>query len=314
MKARAIDPFVTDCLPRLIRRLVRVIGLACLCATAAPASADALSSGRMGPLTIMLYDLDAGDGIAPSLTFSSPNFSTYLFAVATSSGVGYETQTSETVRPIGSGLGVSAVTGLARADVSVVGVSSSPALGLASAAASGAARALADNSAHYAASTRVPDLTVNGFTVSPHTLALFSVRATADASTTLGYDPSTGREEFASASVSMGVYGSSALGSYGYQMSEVYLAAYAAYHDEGAGWIGETDRNAGLLGVTFSNLTDFGLGGTFYAGIDISGESSLPFGAAAVSPAPEPETCALLLAGLAMTVGLARRRKAGTSL
>jgi hypothetical protein len=314
MKPRAIIPFFIDSLLRFIQGPLRVaacvLGVVCLWAAAAPASADALSSARMGPLVITLYDLDPGDGLAPSIVFDNPGLPSHVHASAISSGDGYDSQIGEATWPVAHGAATSAVSYLAQVYASVAGSPSNPSLIFSSLSMTGAAQALSGNAASYDAYARVPYFTNEGFTLSAHTLAVFSSDAVVDARTTLGYDPLSGRTESASSGAFIDVESGAASADGNVQRSDAFLSADAGYHWDGTNWVGESVSEEGLLTVPFVNLTATNAAGQFYAGADISGLTATAFGGAA-SAAPEPETYVLLLAGLGLGAGMARRRRTG---
>jgi len=146
---------------------------------------------------------------------------------------------------------------------------------------SGPAEAMADATALHAATFGVgiaSSFRQAGFTLSPMTLAVFSAYASAEIAG--GID--------ASANVSLGTSGPGASGS-GWQHSYAYIHL--------SDW-GGIYSDSGTLTTSFLNLTGGDMAGNLYAN------------AYASAPIPEPETYALMLAGLGLVGWMARRRRA----
>jgi hypothetical protein len=116
-----------------------------------------------------------------------------------------------------------------------------------------------------------------GFTLSANTLVLFSAPARA-ATSTVG--------NFAIASLVTSGVGANGTGS------------QSTYSDLYANHLPSSD--SGILTTSFINLTGGNLDGGIDADASVSGSA----------PVPEPETYAMMMAGLALVGGMARRRKA----
>lgn len=130
------------------------------------------------------------------------------------------------------------------------------------------------------------------FTLSPKTSITFFASVSMLASTSIGLQSSTGNQEWSLASVSFYVDGTGETGS-GYQINEFYKDLYAGYTvDAGTGNAqGEILSFSDVVSVTFSNVSNAAIKGSFYAVATANGES-------AVSSVPEPATAALALVGL----------------
>jgi len=140
------------------------------------------------------------------------------------------------------------------------------------------------------------------FTLSAQTSITFFATVSLQASTSVGLDAVTGQGEWGLASVSFYVDGTGATGT-DYQSSEFYKDLFASYTlDAGSGNpLGENQSFNDVLAVTFYNNSNAAITGAFYAQVTASGES-------AATPVPEPESWALLLAGLAVVAPAAARR------
>ena len=82
--------------------------------------------------------------------------------------------------------------------------------------------------------------------------------------------------------------------------------------DFGASTTGRTfDNAAGLNNVTLPTLSTLGVNGAFNSAQPLTATTAFDIGSpGAIAAVPEPETYAMLLAGLALIGGIARRRKA----
>lgn len=117
------------------------------------------------------------------------------------------------------------------------------------------------------------------------------------------------------AGVQIGAYGGSGVGlSTAGDAVNIFdsLGAVLARVNFGASTVGRTfDNAAGLNNVTLTTLSSLGVNGAFNSVGSLTGVGGLDIGSPGpIAPVPEPETYAMLLAGLAMIGGIARRRKA----
>lgn len=138
------------------------------------------------------------------------------------------------------------------------------------------------------------------FTLSPNTLAVFRAQANAVADTTLGYHPVIGSGEYAYASAYM--QGSISSGTSSNNGSGSQSAtAYYSYTCIGSvcSYGGTSSTASGSIGFALSNLTNSDAHGHLYLSADVYGYSN-------IASVPEPESWALMVAGLGL-VGFAKR-------
>lgn len=141
------------------------------------------------------------------------------------------------------------------------------------------------------------------FTLSAYTSITFFASVNLLAHTTIGLDTSTGQDEWGLASASFYTDGTGDTGT-GYQISEFYKDLYAGYTLDGSTGepVGESQSFSDQLSVTFYNRSSSAITGSFYAVVTANGQS-------AVSAVPEPATWALSIAGVALLVPAAARRR-----
>lgn len=286
-----------------------------LCAVAAaaalvagPALADSSASASLGPLSITLYDLNPLDGVAASVSFSSGSGSyTYSYAYS-SNPYGYDQQYSYGVDVWGASSS-SASAPLAQATAALTG---SGTLAGSTLSASGSATApLSANPYDYAnfnAYSFAPDSGSQSFTLSANTLMVISGTGSFIASTTGGYSSVYNYGEYVSAAVTLQLSGPASSGSgSGSQSSydQIGTSFYSGATWDGTGYVltGASASDTRNLGVSFLNLSGTEMTGNMQATVSVYGYSY-------ANTVPEPETWALMLAGLATVGSLARRRRA----
>lgn len=266
--------------------------LSLLTTAAAQAGTASTASTGFGNFSYSLIDLDPSDGIAASLTFGSTGFGANVNGNLTLSGSS-PTPHVDTFSdaPSGALRDLSASSSLFPAAGSGSATVTKGAGGIVGS--SGAATAvIQDNSPSRITTYDISSMLMStAFTLSPHTLLIFS----ADAYVSANNDPTLsalGRAQIISTSrlnVS-GPIGNS------FQQSSAQIRAEADTR-----WASQSSNES--LSVTFANIS--GSAVTGHADL----ESSVRGSVLNVSAVPEPETYGMLLAGLGVMGLIARRRK-----
>jgi hypothetical protein len=289
-------------------RVLKVVAAACLTLAGAPVWAAASSSATLGNVSITLIDLDTADGIAPSISFL-PGPQGYagplISGAAHSFSPGEEFNNFERAGTrAGASLSDGAHTALASSAASVTGAGTGTGIGIGFGAmsANGAALSATDGYGRYESFATVPAaVTGQGFVLSANTMVRFSITGNAQAAYTLGYHAQSAEGEYASGLLTLLVSGAAADGSGdlidAQRESAVVrsMIGHSAPGPDSASW-------SGLLTASYSNLAAHSSLGNFYAEASAAGFS--------VSAVPEPETAAMLLAGLGLVGAVARRRRA----
>lgn len=237
--------------------------------------AQANSSAGISDTSYQLIDLDATDGIAPTITFFSTNGSSTARVLTGTYSDGYSssaTRNSTSSRAIGVSVGDE-----------VAGASANYSGGtFGSLYTSGQINDVGNYSAAQSFST--------GFTLAPKTLLVVFGHMSGKAVGGMYWDQNASSSADISLSGYLTPYG-------GYQSSQVSASAYTYY-----GGASQFDREFGL---SFINGTSTELSGNFRVSTSVDGVNNI----AAAAPVPEPETWAMLLGGLALLGAIARRRK-----
>lgn len=286
------------------RLAMHILATACLAAVVGQASATASSSAFMGKLVITLTDLNPTDGITPWLSFK-PNSVSGLHNVAEGWGDVYESYTRDdyasAVQQNGT-LTRKVDTEWSSASGTVN--TAANAAGFTSMSAQGSAQSGLDGYGKYF-SQAYNGNGVSEFKLSANTQVTFSVVADLKANTSMGYNLDADMAEYGYARALLNV-GGTVDGMWQNDASEhAALAEYYVNDDNTVS--GVSDSWSGLMSVSFYN---FGAttSDAWLQGVALSeGQSAVWDG---VTPVPEPETYAMMLAGLAL-IGAARRRKAG---
>lgn len=282
------------------------VAAALAAAFASPAFAASSSFAELTNFSYTLVDLDLNDGIAASLTWTYPSAADGSYA----NSYAYDnstTGTSDSHFATGTFGSVSSAVSqsLSQASSSVTpGGGTDPLLG-ASLQSSGSTDGVTvpGTTSGYDTYAESPwSLDAQTFSLSANTVVIFQADSWVNAATTVGFDPTTGATEWASGSTFMRTYG----GYVGdWQDISDTAGVYAAFgYDSNTNtWLGESGSQTGLLQVSFINYGSSALDGKFYAAVTASGAST-------VAAIPEPETYAMLLAGLGLIGRIARRRQA----
>jgi hypothetical protein len=293
-----------------LRTLTVAAALAC---AIGPAFAASSASASLSSITFTLYDLNPTDGIDPLLTFTGGvgTYGSYVTAGAsetdiinggdsasqTKTGAQFTTSRSASVSTDSSGATASVV----GSGLTSIGGTTPTSVFLSSVSASGHATAPAGaGSSDFSANAMSPQANwYTNFTLSNNTLLLVTLNASTSADMTIGYDALNGVAEYAYASTSVSLSGAGASGT----------GSQNAYDSSGSsvnGWWSFGPASASdsrLMAVSFSNVSGADLGGTFALNANVNG-----FSQSAV-PVPEPETYAMMLAGLGALGFISRRRR-----
>lgn len=288
----------------LMKKQPTLLAFACalvLAQAAAPAFADATASATFGNVRITLTDLDLNDGITPSISI---NFGSqpYLNGAIGSYG-------PEFVRDGYAHLGKNAgsqVTDSVQAEYASSSAAMSGANNVSGVSwMTVAGTALSGPAGFGEFGALAANYTSTSFMLTANTALTISVDVTMNVATTLGWNPDPGanQAEHASSHVHMLFDGYDANGAS--LLDEQYQELYVDGQVDANGHItGAQQSWSGTVSVSFNNLSSQAQLGNFYSEIGVGGASML----AAV---PEPESYALLLAGLGVVGGVVRRRRAG---
>lgn len=287
-----------------------VLGFASMSANAASSS-----SATLGPIVVTLIDLNPYDALLPSITWSNPPLiggGSYGYAsAADSASSSYQSDSAYRDNHFSS-LAISSATAQSGASANFTGGADFSAPDGSSFFLSGHAGGTSVQGQYsgYNASAGSSQKPPASFTLSAYTLVVFSAVANASAATTVGQSPWGG--EWASASAYLQVWGSAPGGNSGSQSSYASLDASTNYASKDPSANPRGDRGTAqritqtltdTLSGSFINYTSSEKAGYFQAGGNIWGTSSVP-------AVPEPETYAMMLAGLGL-LGVAARRGSG---
>lgn len=321
-----------------MNRLLALIGVLALAGgvPTANATGSAQASASITQLSLTLIDLDPLDGIAPSFSFTSTGvYDNYGYTSASDfdgTTYGYDAadfgDASSGAWTPGS---ASAATTLASAAAALSGpgtIDGSALLAMGSASSPGGTSCLVSGPyqtcnqpyASFSAQVYAPYYAyAGGFTVSANTLVLIAAQAevSADAqggglASTFDFDGAPYVYQYgnsAYASLSLQVSGPAASGSVGGSQSSndsLYRSSYTYW--DGTDWISysyDGGATSGPLTVSFVNASGSEMAGYFQAGVYAYGYT---YGDS-VAAVPEPQTYAMMLAGLLSLGFLTRRRR-----
>lgn len=275
---------------------VALAGLAC-----APAFATSSASASLGPLSFTLVDLDLTDGITPSITFNTA-VGNFIYAGA------YDTSNGQSSNEQAAGAaawdpGAVATSGVANAWAKAT-IAGSGGADSTSWSASGAAIGSGAQT-EFNGQALTPYYNDNVFSLSAHTSLVISASAAVSAGVTAWWDPALGGgAEFALAYA-------------GLLVSDYAHSAYDVLEDTTSGKSYDTSPpcpsmvsgycygpdsvgDSRTLSVSLVNDGDASMPGYLQAYVQAYGYSNAP-------AVPEPETWALMLAGLVGLRWVARR-------
>ncbi|MFA9218335.1 MAG: PEP-CTERM sorting domain-containing protein [Sphingomonadaceae bacterium] len=286
-----------------MQSLVRKTLVAALLGLAAGAAGAATSSSAtFGTLVITLTDLDPHDGVAASLTFQTQGHA-YVLGEALGWGESAEEALFAHTAPRPQGaLGDVAATSWSSANASLMAADT--VAGFSTLSASGAALSGLDGYGAYRSYATGQDPFLNQFTLSAHTMVTFSTMATLQSQTSMGYNLEADQGEYANAHALLLVTGSSLDGQEYVDGHEVDVTATFNVRDDGS-TEGVKASWSGLLSASLSNDTAFQANGELHAFVSTEGVSAVWDG---VTPVPEPSSYAMLLGGLLLLGGVAKRR------
>lgn len=275
----------------------RLVSVALVCAVATPAFAASSASASFGPLNIQLIDLAPLDGQAPWLAFNDAAYNNVVSANA------YQPPVAEDRQSVLTGgswtpAAISASSGVAQAAAAISGPGTAIGISL---SASGAVSNFYSPSpfdmARFDSRAASPSdgFYASDFTLSANTLLVVSTQASVAATGEFG---GSAYGAYAQGSAALAVTGPGAGGG-GRQSADdsIAVSGYASSADTSF-----ANSNSRELTLSFVNLT----------GSDMTGQLRMEtstFGYTYANPVPEPETYALMLAGLAAISLLARRRR-----
>ncbi|MFA9218334.1 MAG: PEP-CTERM sorting domain-containing protein [Sphingomonadaceae bacterium] len=288
----------------------KAVAGACLVALAGPVWANATSTATFGLVTVTLTDLNPDDGIAPSIAFLSNPVryagGAYLYGEAETGLYGSYDPGHDLRRYDKAGswqttnVRGAAQTGLASAVGEVLGDAGG--VGFSSLSVTGTALSGDAQSARYYSYAGVPNSHDNKqFILSPYTQVTFSVQATLSAQFTLGYTAGALEGESAGANLALFAGGLSADGHS--MLEDLQQHGIGVNYLDGTAAGGASESWSGLMAASYSNWSGHNSQGQFWADGAVGGHSVM------LSPVPEPASYGLLLSGLGVLAGVARRRR-----
>lgn len=279
------------------------------------ANAASSASATLGQINVTLIDLNPTDSIAPTITWANSYYGygdyayTYAYDTAASNyQQNYTTWGTNNFTSIAS----SSATAQSSVQAGVVSGGDDSKADGATLSVSGNAQGTttAGQYSYFNGYSYAPYYSYSQFTLGAYTGVIFSAAAKVDATTTEGYQTGWG-SEYASAYSQLNVWGTAAGGNSGSQSSSDSLSASANYTSSYA-WNSETNQydytyagqqqnlNA-TLAVSYINFTDLDKVGNIQSTVS-------NYGTSYVQAVPEPNSYAMLLAGIGLIGFMVRRR------
>jgi hypothetical protein len=290
---------------KLFFRKLAVAG-AIAAAFATPAMAAVSASASISGLTITLFDLNPGDGIAPTISWSNSSYDENYGTSTSASAYGpYGASNTYNYTPFGEVNSSAAAINGAAANANIA-ASANPGAPSGLYSASGSAAATTPYSSKgFNAAAQNGSFASSSFLLSAYTAVVFQANASTQATASVGYDFLSGQNEYANAQAFMSVNGPGASGN-GSQSSNDSISSVIQNYYWGDGFPANTQSSA-LLAGSFVNTSAASLSGAFQLGVNVSGNTNVV--TLAVAAVPEPETYAMFLAGLGIVGAMVRRRQ-----
>jgi len=281
------------------------------------ASANSVASATLGPISVTLIDLNPADSLLPTITWNNATYApynNYTYVYAYDSANGNYQSNAAWGENLGSNNSLSASTAQSAATASISSGNDNTRLDGVSLTSAGYADGTtsAGQYSYFNAAAYAPYYGgYDAFTLGAFTGVIFTAYATTSAQTSIGNHDGWG-SEYASSTAALNVWGSQPSGTGGTQNSNASISSYAAY-DTLSVWndqtqtydysyTGQSNTAADMLGGTYINLTGSDKVGYLQFYTNVSGHSYV------ASAVAEPESYALVLAGLSL-MGMISRRK-----
>lgn len=264
---------------------------------ASPALSASTSTVTLGNLQITLTDLDLNDGVTPWINMNYES-QPYLNGAVGSFNPDYERDGYAHLGKQADSV-VSDTVQAAFASSSAAMIGASNLAGFSFMSASGTAGSSSVGYGEFGA--LASNYTLTSFTLSANTALSLTVDARMEVATTIGYNPGTAMGEHAASHVLFVIDGIDENGNS--MLDQAYQDLYVDASVDASGHLTGTQQSwSGTLTVGYNNLSTNSAVAGFYSEIGVGGSS-------VTTPVPEPESYALMLAGLAVIGTVARRRR-----
>jgi len=261
---------------------------------AAPAYATSSASASLTDLTVTLYSLNPmNPSYVPTITFANSSYSSIYVNIY--NGMNGNSISNYTYTP--GSISINTSSSISSGAISATTNAAGMALSQSSSGSS-------SNGESFNASTSA---TSGAFTLSANTFAVFTAKGSATYSTTIGYDAITNQSESSSAFATLEAYGSNGYTGSQDSYDEAYVNTMCIWNPATSicGPSASNGTKTSTLQAFFANTTGNSQTGNLSASTNVYGYSLTAIGAV-----PEPETYAMLLAGLGLIGAAVKRRKA----